>query len=103
MGFPAHLLGADELSDIAVLGVDDGDAVTWEPAVLGSASTLRVGEEAIAIGSPLGLAGPPSVTVGVISGVGRRVTSGNGVVLHDMIQTDAPISRGSSGGALCDG
>ncbi|MEY2459943.1 MAG: serine protease Do, partial [Acidimicrobiaceae bacterium] len=50
-----------------------------------------------------GPAGGPSVTVGVISALGRRVSSADGVELHDMIQTDAPTAVGSSGGALCDG
>ncbi|MBA2283487.1 MAG: S1C family serine protease [Actinomycetota bacterium] len=103
MGYEADLVGSDVLSDVAVVRVVDGDGAPWVPAVLGTAEGLVVGEEAVAIGSPLGLAGPPSVTVGVISALGRRVTSPDGVVLHDMIQTDAPIARGSSGGALCDG
>ena len=72
-------------------------------AVLGSATDLQSGQAAIAIGSPLGPAGGPSVTVGVISALGRRVSSSDGVELHDMIQTDAPTAAGSSGGALCDG
>lgn len=103
-GLHGRVVGADRLTDIAVVVVDDADAhaVTWEPAVLGSADDLEVGEPAIAIGSPLGLTGSPSVTAGVVSGLRRRVAA-DGVVLHDMIQTDAPIARGSSGGALCDG
>jgi putative serine protease PepD len=103
-GLPGHVVGSDASTDVAVVVVDDSHrgSVTWEPAVLGSAEDLRVGEQAVAIGSPLGLAGGPSVTVGVVSGLGRRVVA-EGEVLHDMIQTDAPIARGSSGGALCDG
>jgi S1-C subfamily serine protease len=61
-----------------------------------------VGQQAIAIGSPLGLAGGPSVTVGVVSALGRPFDTPNGPLLVDMIQTDAPISPGSSGGALVD-
>ncbi|HLY84642.1 MAG TPA: PDZ domain-containing protein, partial [Acidimicrobiales bacterium] len=63
----------------------------------------RVGQTAVAIGSPLGLAGGPSVTVGVVSALGREVDSNGGPPLLDMIQTDAPIAEGSSGGALVGG
>jgi putative serine protease PepD len=102
-GLPGHVVGIDEATDVAVVAVDENHrgGASWAPAVLGSAADLRVGEPAVAIGSPLGLAGGPSVTVGVVSGLGRRVVA-EGVVLHDMIQTDAPIAQGSSGGALCD-
>jgi putative serine protease PepD len=102
-GLPGHVIGIDESTDVAVVAVDENHrgAASWAPAVLGSATDLRVGEPAVAIGSPLGLAGGPSVTVGVVSGLGRRVVA-EGIVLHDMIQTDAPIAQGSSGGALCD-
>jgi S1-C subfamily serine protease len=61
-----------------------------------------VGNQALAIGSPLGLAGGPSLSVGVVSALGRQVESQEGPPLLDMIQTDAPIAPGSSGGALCD-
>ncbi|MDQ1373044.1 MAG: hypothetical protein QOJ09_382, partial [Actinomycetota bacterium] len=64
---------------------------------------LKVGNQAIAIGSPLGLAGGPSLSVGVVSALGRQVDSRDGPPLLDMIQTDAPIAPGSSGGALLDG
>jgi putative serine protease PepD len=96
----ARVVGVDAMTDIAVLKVD-GDNLPV--AVLGSATELESGQPAIAIGSPLGPAGGPSVTVGVISALGRRVSSADGVELHDMIQTDAPTAVGSSGGALCDG
>jgi S1-C subfamily serine protease len=72
------------------------------PAVLGSTAELRTGETAIAIGSPLRLLGGPTVTVGVISAVDRRLQSPGGDWLYDLVQTDAPISPGSSGGALVD-
>lgn len=94
-----ELIGADAMTDVAVVKID---GETFPVAVLGSATTLDVGEPAIAIGSPLGLAGGPSVTVGVVSALGRRVASASGEQLHDMIQTDAPIAPGSSGGALVD-
>lgn len=103
-GLAARVIGVDRLTDLAVVAVDDpaASSIDWVPAVLGSSADLEVGEPAVAIGSPLGLAGAPSVTAGVVSGLHRRVEA-SGVVLHDMIQTDAPIARGSSGGALCDG
>ena len=92
------LVGQDPTTDIAVVKIDHDSLPT---ATLGSAVDLRVGEGAIAIGSPLGLAGGPSVTVGVVSALGRRI-DGDDETLHDMIQTDAPIAPGSSGGALLD-
>ena len=63
---------------------------------------LGVGQEAVAMGSPLALTGGPSVTVGIISGLHRSVTTRTGHGLLDMVQTDAPIAPGSSGGALLD-
>jgi S1-C subfamily serine protease len=101
---PGEVLGTDDLTDIAVVRIDKGgDDTVFEPAMLGSAADLRVGELAVAIGSPLGLLGGPSVTTGVISALGRRVDKPDGEPLHDLIQTDAPIAPGSSGGALVDG
>jgi S1-C subfamily serine protease len=95
-----RLVGADAETDIAVVKLDG--AATRRVASLGTAGDLKVGELAIAIGSPLGLAGGPSVTVGVISALGREVDASTGPQLLDMIQTDAPIAQGSSGGALID-
>ena len=94
----AKIVGTDADTDVAVLKVDSDMPV----AVLGTTSGLQVGQQAIAIGSPLGLSGGPSVTVGVVSALGRRIDSEGGAPLVDMIQTDAPISPGSSGGALVD-
>jgi serine protease Do len=96
---PARLIGADPDTDIAVVKVDGAQFAT---APLGSAEGLKVGFLAVAVGSPLGLAGGPSVSVGVISALGRQVESKGGPPLLDMIQTDAPIAPGSSGGALLD-
>lgn len=95
-----RVVGTDPMTDIAIVKIDRDQLPV---AVLGSATDLQSGQAAIAIGSPLGPAGGPSVTVGVISALGRRVNSSDGVELHDMIQTDAPTAAGSSGGALCDG
>ena len=94
-----HVVGADELTDVAVVDVDAEDLPV---AVLGTAEGLAVGAATIAIGSPLGLRGGPSVTTGVLSAVGRSIDPGDGEALHGMLQTDAPIAAGSSGGALVD-
>jgi S1-C subfamily serine protease len=96
-----RLIGSDPDTDAAVLKVDGGP---FPVADLGSAADLKVGQTAIAIGSPLALSGGPSVTVGVVSALHRSVQArGSNTSLFDMIQTDAPISPGSSGGALLDG
>jgi S1-C subfamily serine protease len=98
--YQAEVVGSDPLTDVAVLSVATPDLV---PIALGSTETLAVGSPAIAVGSPLGLDGGPSLSVGVISALGREVQTGPEVVLFGMIQTDAPITNGSSGGALVDG
>jgi S1-C subfamily serine protease len=95
---PAKVVGSDADTDIAVLKVD----TDMPAATLGTVRGVQVGQKAIAIGSPLGLEGGPSVTVGVVSALGRPFDTPNGPLLVDMIQTDAPISPGSSGGALVD-
>lgn len=96
----ARVVGMDPATDIAVVKlIEDTDRAV---AILGSSAALKVGQLAVAIGSPLGLSGGPSVTSGIISAVGRQVDSGNGTSLLGMIQTDASIAPGSSGGALVD-
>lgn len=92
------VVGHDDDTDVAVVKIDGGPFPT---AVLGTATLLRTGDGCIAIGSPLGLAGGPSVSVGVVSALGRSVEA-DAERLYDMIQTDAAISPGSSGGALLD-
>jgi S1-C subfamily serine protease len=95
----ARVVGSDPESDTAVVKIDGGP---FPVADLGSTADLKVGQEAIAIGSPLGLTGGPSVTVGVVSALHRSVRTRTGQSLMDMVQTDAPIAPGSSGGALLD-
>jgi len=99
----AQVVGTDELTDIAVLRIPVAeDGRPYPTAVLGTAADLAVGQPVVAIGSPLGLAGGSSVTTGVVSALGREVET-DGASLLDMVQTDAAISPGSSGGALLDG
>jgi len=95
---PATLVGTDQISDIAVLKVDhDVPAV----APLGDSDNLKVGETVIAIGSALGDF-QNTVTVGVISGLKRTLQTGDGLTMENMIQTDAAINHGNSGGPLLD-
>jgi S1-C subfamily serine protease len=99
----ARVVGSDEVTDIAVLRIPAAPAGERYPtAVLGTAVDLAVGQPVVAIGSPLGLAGGSSVTTGVVSALGREVEA-EGTSLLDMVQTDAAIAPGSSGGALLDG
>lgn len=97
--YPAEVVGSDPVTDVAVLSVAAPDLV---PLARGSADDLVVGVPAIAVGSPLGLEGGPSLSVGVISALGREVQTSPDTILYGMIQTDAPITNGSSGGALVD-
>ena len=94
---PFQVVGADPLSDLAVLRAT-GD--TPEPAVLGEADDLKVGQLVVAVGNPLGLAG--SVTAGVVSALGRSMPAGQHGLIEDVIQTDAALNPGNSGGALGD-
>lgn len=98
--YSASLVGTDPLTDLAVLDIS---AEGLTPIEYGSAAALNVGDAAVAVGSPLGLEGGPSLTVGVVSAFGRQVQTSATDVLYGMIQTDAPITSGSSGGALVDG
>lgn len=93
----AEVLGGDPVSDLAVIKVDRTDV---QPITVGTSSNLAVGQEVIAIGSPLGLEG--TVTTGIISALHRPVAAGGGTAdsVFDAIQTDAAINHGNSGGAL---
>jgi len=97
-GFTATLVGRDPITDLAVLRIDQKDlpAATFVKDL----SQVQVGEYAFAIGTPLGLGG--SVTMGIVSAINREVPDPGSLGSIDLIQTDAAISPGNSGGALAD-
>jgi len=96
--YDAKLVGAEPRKDIAVLRIDAKDELI--PIAVAPNRALEVGQKAVAIGNPFGL--DHTLTVGVISALGRQVKGVGGVTIRDMIQTDAAINPGNSGGPLLD-
>ena len=100
--YESKIVGSDRLTDIGLLKISASNLV---PISIGNSESLKVGDLAVAIGHPLTLGAAPTVTTGVVSALERRLDVGSeamdsGVTLFGLIQTDAPITRGSSGGAL---
>src|SRR5437763_11826948 len=99
--FDIELVGKDPLSDLAIVRAKGGDL---HPVEIGDAARLRVGQLVVALGNPMGLAG--TVTAGVVSALGRSFPTRAGSasrIVEDVIQTDAALNPGNSGGALVDG
>ena len=94
--FPARILGRDPDTDIAVLRAETGDRLP--AARLGNSKLIKAGQIAIAIGNPLGF--ESTVTAGIVSAVGRSLRAQNGRLIGDVIQTDAALNPGNSGGPL---
>lgn len=99
--FPAKIIGSDPISDVALLKIDGEN---HHSVILGNSDDLIIGEWAIALGNPFGLfvKSKPTVTVGVISATDRDFQRQQDRVYEDMIQTDASINHGNSGGPLCN-
>ena len=100
--YEATIIGSDKLTDIGLIKISAADLV---PISIGNSDKMLVGDLAVAIGHPLTLGAAPTVTTGIVSALERRLdvggdTMGSAVTLFGLIQTDAPITRGSSGGAL---
>jgi S1-C subfamily serine protease len=95
--FRAALVGVDPFTDLALLKID---ARRLPALTLGDSGKLRVGETVVAMGNPLWIEGGPTVTVGVVSALGRSMEQEGLPILHNLIQTDAAINAGNSGGPL---
>ena len=100
--YEANIIGSDRLTDIGLVKISASNLI---PIAIGNSDKMLVGDLAVAIGHPLTLGAAPTVTTGVVSALERRLdvggdVMGTSVTLFGLIQTDAPITRGSSGGAL---
>lgn len=100
--YEATIIGSDKLTDIGLIKINASNLI---PIAIGNSDSMLVGDLAVAIGHPLTLGAAPTVTTGVVSALERRLDVGgdtmdSAVTLFGLIQTDAPITRGSSGGAL---
>jgi putative serine protease PepD len=91
------VLGKDPSGDLAVLRIP-ASGLTLHPLPLGDSSKAQVGDPVVAIGDPFGL--ERTLTTGVVSALQRRITSPSGVTIDDVLQTDAPVNPGNSGGPL---
>ena len=94
---PARVVGSDPSTDLAVLEID-AQARALTPLPLGNSDAVRVGDSVVAIGNPFGL--ERTVTAGIVSALQREITAPNGYTIDKVIQTDAPINHGNSGGPL---
>jgi serine protease Do len=97
--FKGALVGSDRFTDLAVIKIE---GTGLPAATLGDSSRLVVGQTVVAIGNPLWIEGGPTVTVGVVSGLGRSMEQDGLPTLHGLVQTDAAINPGNSGGPLVD-
>jgi putative serine protease PepD len=96
----ATLVGSDAATDVAVIRID-ADAGSLHPLTFGDSAALQVGDPVVAIGDPFGLA--DSVSAGIVSALGRTITSPDNHPIQDAIQTDAALNHGNSGGPLFNG
>ncbi len=98
--YEGRIIGSDLESDIAVLKFDPPEGVVLKTIQFGDSEKLKVGQKVIAIGNPFGF--ERTLTTGIVSALGRPIKNSNGVIIRDMIQTDASINPGNSGGPLLD-
>jgi S1-C subfamily serine protease len=96
--YPATIIGSDTTNDLALLKITGASNLT--AATLGSSAAAQVGDEVVAIGNALDLEGTPTVTVGIISAKDRSLDDGQGTTMSGLLQTDAAINSGNSGGPL---
>jgi serine protease Do len=98
--YPAEIVGADLISDLAVIKITDGESLQLPPARFGNSQTLEIGEDVFAVGYPLEMS--KTVSRGIVSGLNRQVPMTALSWLTPMIQTDAAVNPGNSGGPLVD-